>query len=106
MKRTILSIFVFALILGLRFAHSQMIVPSPVTVSELRCEYRDSPLGIDVIRPRLSWKLSSSRRGEMQTAYQVLVASSAEKLAAYEGDLWDSGRVASDADCQVEYAGK
>ena len=45
------------------------------------------------------------RRGARQTAYQVLVASSPEKLAADQGDLWDSGRVATDQSTQVVYAG-
>jgi homoserine kinase len=42
----------------------------------------------------------------MQTAYQVLAASAAERLAAGEGDLWDTGKVESDRSIQVEYAGK
>ena len=42
----------------------------------------------------------------MQTAYRVLVASSAERLAADDGDLWDSGKVGSDATLHVAYAGK
>ncbi|MAT68604.1 MAG: alpha-L-rhamnosidase [Planctomycetaceae bacterium] len=46
-----------------------------------------------------------SRRGARQTAYQVRVASSREALAAGKPDLWDSGRVASDASTQIEYAG-
>ena len=36
----------------------------------------------------------------------MLVASTAEKLAKGEGDLWDSGRVASDQSLNVAYAGK
>ena len=64
------------------------------TVGELRCEYRSNPLGIDVARPRLSWIIDSNERGERQTAYRILVASSTEKLAQDEGDLWDSGKVA------------
>lgn len=77
-----------------------------LSVAELRCEYRRDPAGIDVVRPRLSWILNSAKRGERQTAYQVLVASSPERLTAHQGDLWDSGRVASDSTIQVEYAGK
>ena len=56
--------------------------------------------------PRLSWTLQSDRRGQRQTAYQVLVASSPELLGKQQGDLWDSGRVASDETAQVAYAGK
>ena len=45
-------------------------------VQDLRCESWTNPQGIDLAKPRLSWKISSDRRGDRQTAYQVLVASS------------------------------
>jgi alpha-L-rhamnosidase len=72
---------------------------------ELRCEYRRDPLGIDTTKPRLSWIIHSKQRGQRQTAYQVLVASSPELLARDQGNLWDSGRVKSDQSVLVEYAG-
>ena len=50
--------------------------------------------------------MHDARRGARQTAYQVLVASTPEKLAADQGDLWDSGQVASDQSTQIVYAGK
>ena len=76
------------------------------TVSELHCESRQNPSGIDVLRPQLSWMILSDRRGEKQTAYQVLVASSLALLAADRGDLWDSGKTPSTASAQVAYAGQ
>jgi alpha-L-rhamnosidase len=75
-------------------------------VTTLRSEYAADPIGIDVAEPRLSWILESARRGEGQTAYQVLVASSLEALAADRGDLWDSGRKESDQSVLVPYAGR
>ena len=75
------------------------------TVANLRCEYLANPLGIDATHPRLSWVITSDRRGEQQMAYQVLVASSAKLLADDKGDLWDSGKVASAESAQVVYAG-
>ena len=74
----------------------------------LRCEYLENPLGIDSKTPRLSWIVTATEvapRGATQTAYRILVASTPEKLAADQGDLWDSGRVESDATIHVEYAG-
>ena len=71
-------------------------------VTNLRCEYLNNPLGIDVARPRLSWVIESTRRGARQTAYQVLVASSQEQLKQDKGDLWDSGKVESDQSVHVE----
>lgn len=56
--------------------------------------------------PRLSWTLHSNRRGMMQSAYRLLVASSPEILASRKGDLWDSGKVVSSRSIQVEYGGK
>ena len=82
-----------------------------VEPAQLRCEYRENPLGIDVAKPGLSWQIAlqkkdESERGIKQAAYQVLVASSAKLLAQNTGDLWDSGKVKSDQSTQVEYAGK
>lgn len=71
----------------------------------LRCEQRTNPIGVGEPSPRLSWVLDSERRGERQTGYRVLVSSSPQRLAADEGDLWDSGRVEGAA-CQVAYAGR
>jgi len=91
---------------------------SAANLTNLRCEYRDNPLGIDAEKPRLSWKIevrdqkSEVRdqrpevRGQKQTAYQVLVASTPELLAKDQGDLWDSKKVASDQSIQVEYGGQ
>jgi hypothetical protein len=78
---------------------------SGLRVVKLRCEYAKDPLGIDVAQPRLSWQVQSDARGQRQTAYQVMVASSADLLGREKGDLWDSGRVESDQTTQVPYAG-
>jgi alpha-L-rhamnosidase len=82
-----------------------MSVMNGTRVGTLRCEYFVDPLGLDVARPRLSWLLLTERRGARQTAYRVSVASSRERLAAGEADLWDSGRVESDQSAHVVYAG-
>ena len=42
----------------------------------------ENPLGVDSAPPRSSWKLRSEVRGAKQTAWQVLVASTAANLAA------------------------
>ncbi|MGC8641034.1 MAG: hypothetical protein ACP5XB_14305, partial [Isosphaeraceae bacterium] len=76
------------------------------SVRGLRCEYLENPLGIDVEKPRLSWQLSPGPRGQRQTAYHILVASSLDKLRNDQGDLWDSGKVDSDQSVFVEYAGR
>jgi alpha-L-rhamnosidase len=75
-----------------------------IVPAELRCEYLENPLGIDVLTPRLSWTLEV--RGQKQTAYQVLVASSEKLLKEGKADLWDSGKVESEKSVHVEYKGK
>lgn len=79
---------------------------SPARVTGLRCEYRVNPLGIDVLRPRLSWVIQDERWGAAQTAYQILVASSPALLQSNTSDLWDSGKVESSEMNQIEYRGK
>ena len=76
-----------------------------IVVSELTCEYRHVPLGIDQLKPRLGWILEGDQRGQKQTAYQVLVASKQDILAKDQGDLWNSGKVNSEQSIHVEYDG-
>ena len=73
-----------------------------------RCESRDNPLGVDTAAPQLSWLIQATdpgARGLRQAAYQVLAASTPELLAKDQGDLWDSGKVPSDAMNQIAYVG-
>jgi alpha-L-rhamnosidase len=80
---------------------------APFGAASLRCEYRTDPLGIGVATPRLSWIVTApaGKRGVKQSAYRLLVASSPDKLAQDQGDLWDSGEVATDQTAQITYAG-
>ena len=72
----------------------------------LTCGYAADPLGVDTTRPRFGWVFRSYRRGQMQTAYQILVASTEKGLEAGVGDKWDSGKVESDRSVNVVYRGK
>jgi alpha-L-rhamnosidase len=73
---------------------------------DLRCEYLVDPPVVDVSHPRLSWVnvTKTPERGEMQSAYQIRVASSEGSLS--QPDLWDSGKVISDRSIRVPYGGK
>ena len=75
-------------------------------VGGLRCEHLIDPSGIDATQPRLSWMLESDKRDVMQSAFQILVASSEKKLTQDEGDLWDSGKTTSDRSILVPYTGQ
>ena len=80
-----------------------------IEVEDLRCEYLQNPLGIDTPKPRLSWVLDAGKsgaRGQGQSAYQILVASSRKELDADRGDIWESAKVESDDSIQVAYGGR
>ena len=76
-----------------------------ITPTELTCEYAPNPINIDTLQPRFGWLLESDRRNQSQSAYQILVASSAENIHAGRGDKWDSGKVNADRSVNVAYAG-
>ena len=81
-------------------AHAEM------DVAELKCEYRSTPMGLETSHPRLSWILEADERGQRQSAYRVIVSTSAQKLRENTGDLWDTGKVESDASVNVPYGGQ
>jgi len=97
--------------LGLWFAFvTSVFLPTlshaALSPSNLRCDYVINPLGVDSPNPRLFWTVASKQRGQHQSAYQILTASSPELLARDVGDLWDSGKVASDETIQIPYTGQ
>jgi len=69
------------------------------------CEYLENPLGIDVVTPRLSWKLKAKENNVSQKAYQILVASNRENINENIGDIWDSEKVLSENSTQVKFTG-
>lgn len=71
----------------------------------LRCEYATNPIGLGTAQPRFFWQLSDDRTGAAQSAYRVLVASDRARLDRDEGDLWDSGEIASGDCAQIPYQG-
>ncbi len=67
-------------------------------ITDLRTEYQKNPIGLDIAKPRFSWKLESEQRDTMQTAYQVQVI--------LEGQMiWDSGVQKTEQSVLVEYNG-
>jgi alpha-L-rhamnosidase len=72
----------------------------------LKTEFLENPLGLNTAKPRFSWIMEDPTPDARQTAYQVQAASSPEKLAMGDADLWDSGKVASDQSHLVKYSGQ
>ncbi len=77
-------------------------MPSSTRPVQLRCNYFENPLAIHDAAPRLSWRLASDgRRGARQTAYRITVSTRRNGRA----DLWNSGKVATDATTHIAYRG-
>ncbi|MES2647025.1 MAG: glycoside hydrolase family 78 protein [Bacteroidota bacterium] len=76
-----------------------------VMVTNLRCELLSNPVGIDATVPRFSWEMSSDKRGLQQQAYEIIIASSEANLLEGKGDIWSSGKIASNKSIHVAYAG-
>ena len=87
------------------FSVSAMAQIAPTT---LRCEYLENPPVVDVLNPRLSWvNVANERdRGQVQTAWEIRVASSKENLLNNRADLWSSGKVMSSQSTNNYYGGK
>ncbi|MEM6707307.1 MAG: alpha-L-rhamnosidase N-terminal domain-containing protein [Pseudomonadota bacterium] len=83
----------------------------PAAPGQLRCEWLDDPLGVGTPAPAFSWQSQDARDAEIESAWQVLVASRREDLTSAAGasvtaDLWDSGVVPGSSRGQVvRYAG-
>jgi alpha-L-rhamnosidase len=78
-----------------------------IQVDKLKTEGMINPQGIDALAPRFSWITTATvEQGVMQTSYQILVASSVEKLNAGEADVWNSGKVKSAASIWIPFQGE
>ena len=73
---------------------------SDLKAINLRTEYKINPV-IDSPKPRFSWELTSSARSQYQTAFQIMVATSAELLIANKADIWNSGKTAAGANLRL-----
>lgn len=76
------------------------------TVADLKCENLINPLGIDNTSPHFSWKLKGDGWKQGQTFYEIQVASDSLLLVDDKADLWNTGKVKSDASVMVPYQGK
>lgn len=72
---------------------------------DLKVNNLTTPLGIDTA-PRFCWTNRTKTVGRVQTAYRIIVSSTAELAAAQTGDLWDTGKVQSDENFDIAYEGQ
>ena len=82
----------------------EVIDETALRATELKVNNLDTPLGIDTT-PLFRWTNRSSTTGRLQTAYQIIVASTPELATAHVGDLWDSGKVECGDNFDIHYEG-
>lgn len=73
-----------------------------LSVYDLNCEYLFNPVGIGIQNPRLSWKIKSSERDILQSAYSIRVSKSP---AMVNEMVWESGKITSSESNLVSYNG-
>ena len=78
---------------------------APESPTGLLVNYARNPHGIDTPRPLFSWIVNDPDRGEVQTAYHIIVSSTKALCEAGHGDLWDTGKVPSPAQNDIRYQG-
>ncbi|MFT3739936.1 MAG: family 78 glycoside hydrolase catalytic domain [Breznakibacter sp.] len=70
-----------------------------VKIVNLKTEYTETPLGIDVAHPRFSWQMDAEERGERQRAYRIIITDETGL------QVWDSGKTEEDISLNVRYGG-
>ena len=77
------------------------VVNAATTVTGLLCEYHENPIGIEVQKPRLSWKINATETSILQIAYEIKVTEQPGKGKT----IWNSGKINSGQSVNVEYGG-
>lgn len=78
---------------------------APIQVKGLRTESATNPVGVSN-SPRLSWILASNEQGKFQSAYEILAATSPEKLDKKNADLWATKKQKGAARLLLPWQGK
>ncbi|WP_163712385.1 alpha-L-rhamnosidase [Mangrovibacterium lignilyticum] len=77
------------------------LINQDVKITNLKVEYTETPLGIDVEIPSFSWQMESPdhKRDCKQIAYQLLVTDETGQT------VWDSNKTVSDESLNIKYQG-
>jgi alpha-L-rhamnosidase len=94
-----------SLVLPAILASSLLTLAAMASPVQLRTEHRTNPLGIDPRTPHFAWQSDATTPNWMQSAYQILIATSEKNLTTGKADIWDSGRIASSDSINIPYSG-
>lgn len=103
MKRYTISLILISLLVMGGGCSTQS---NQIEIIDLRCEYIDSPIGIDTRSPRFVWSYKAvGKKGFTQKAFKIDIASDRQVLLNNgNGDIWSSDKIDSDTGF-VEYSG-
>lgn len=99
----LLTILVLCVIGMNNDAEAALLQSDGVSVTDLKVEYFNNPIGIDDSNPRLSWKIERGQKNTLQTAYRIEV--SRDSQFSQSNLVWDSGKTDSDRSVHVRYQG-
>ncbi len=99
-KMQLMLIIAFGCFLSTGYTQKRI---SSFKFEKMLVEYAENPININTKHPRFSWIVSSPERNQVQSAYQLMVATSIYLLSHNHPDLWNSGKVISNETIQHEY---
>jgi len=99
--RTYISIIPVILLLSLCSCKN---ANSPITVSQIKCNGLENTIGTGNI-PDFSWIMKSEKRGQAQTAYQIIISTDNKMINKGKGNIWDTGKVISEKSAWISYHG-
>jgi alpha-L-rhamnosidase len=95
MKSLKLLLFLFCLSGG--------IIAQDLTMKDLTCEHKKNPIGIDILKPRFSWKINGTGNNILQSAYSIRVATDSKFSSSKI--VWQSGKIESGESVLQPYKG-
>lgn len=91
-------------VIALSFAAAIVFAAPPQAPSHLLVDDAVAPVGTG-LKPFFGWRVNDPDANELQSKYQLRIATSAAALASGRADVWDSGEVASSDQNHFTYAG-
>jgi len=86
---------IICIILLTQVFHFQLMSAYNTKITQVKCEYQQSPINIDDSNPRFTWQIQSDESNLLQTSSDLLIATSPELLKRDKADIWQSGKINS-----------
>jgi alpha-L-rhamnosidase len=62
---------------------------------QLKCEYKENPIGIDIASPRLSWQIESTENNVKQSFFHIQISKNYSDLECRDSLVLDTGKIKS-----------